>query len=315
VTVTFQSQSSASFHLTGDVVTRLVLQLNGVEHSVSLVCDGGLREVRFQSVRLFSLESRPGLESTTSLLFDMGPEEARAYGRLPRVQMGFQDGRFTGMLVAHATGTTSTNWEKHCAEVQPDPICAPDAPPPRTQNVRELVAQLRTLPTPLAASGRDSADEALRRSVYQQLLVSNSEAVAALAQGLRDPYVGMRRNAALALHVLGGGWWRFECGQQRVEIGAALPMLVDALTDSDASVRAWSAQAIGGIGASAASAVPALITLLANDDEGSRNSACIALRGIGPAANAALPALQRARADPSSDVRRFAALAIESIEQ
>jgi HEAT repeat protein len=84
--------------------------------------------------------------------------------------------------------------------------------------------------------------------------------------------------------------------------------------DSDAGVRAWSAQAIGDIGPGAAEAVPALIALLRNQDVGSRNSAAIALRGIGPAAKSALPALREALSDPNQDVRRFAALAIEKIE-
>ena len=86
------------------------------------------------------------------------------------------------------------------------------------------------------------------------------------------------------------------------------------MEDEDASVRAWSAQAIGAIGRDAAPAVPALIALLANADEGSRNSACIALRGIGPAARDALPVLRKALEDPSVDVRRFAEMAIERIE-
>lgn len=219
------------------------------------------------------------------------------------------------MLVTRATGATSSAGDKLCPTLPPDPICAPDAPRPRTPDATVLVEQLRALSTPIRAMGPDTAEETLRRSVYQQLLVLDSEAVTALAQGLRDPDVGMRRNVALAFGVLGGGWWPFECGQRKADISAALPALLGALADADPSVRGWSAQAIGGIGANAASAVPALVELLANDDEGSRNSACIALRGIGPPASAALPALRRAREDPSSDVRRFAALAIESIEQ
>ena len=90
--------------------------------------------------------------------------------------------------------------------------------------------------------------------------------------------------------------------------------LVGALKDTDSTVRAWAAQDIGNIGASAVTAVPYLLALLEGGDEAARNSACIALRKIGPPAVAALPALQRALSDPSADVREFAALAIESIK-
>jgi HEAT repeat protein len=134
----------------------------------------------------------------------------------------------------------------------------------------------------------------------------------ALAEGYRDADVQLRQNVALALGVLGGGYWQ---GLEEVDISLALPALTDALTDPDPTVRAWSAQAIGYIGAEASSAVPALILLLRDADEGSRNSASMALRGIGPAANDALSALRDALSDESGDVRRFAEMAIESIER
>lgn len=76
-----------------------------------------------------------------------------------------------------------------------------------------------------------------------------------------------------------------------IDVSPAFTALTDGLRDSDSDVRAWSAQAIGHIGASAAPAVPQLIELL-NGDEGARNSACIALRKIGPNAATALPALR-----------------------
>ena len=98
-----------------------------------------------------------------------------------------------------------------------------------------------------------------------------------------------------------------------MDVTPALVALTDGLRDPDSDVRAWSAQAIGHVGPTAASAVPQLIELL-NADEGARNSAGIALRKIGPGAAAALPSLRRALSDPSEDVRRFAELAIEAIE-
>jgi HEAT repeat protein len=179
-----------------------------------------------------------------------------------------------------------------------------------------LVQQLRSLPTPLPASapshGSVPPEERRRHELYAQIGRLGEEGVLALSRGLRDSDVQLRKNVALAFNVLAGDW--FDRSWPKLDIKKGLPALVAALQDSDASVRAWSAQAIGEIGPDAAQAVPALVTLLSNADEGSRNSACIALRGIGPAAKEALPALRNSLADPSKDVRLFAALAIQSIQ-
>jgi HEAT repeat protein len=180
----------------------------------------------------------------------------------------------------------------------------------------EIVQELRGLPTPLQAEMRSDGSmvptEQRRRELYGRLRELGDDAVFALARGLSDSDVQLRRNATLALNALGGTW--FDRSQPKMDIRAALLALMVALDDTDTNVRAWSAQAIGQIGSDAAPAVPALIELLSNEDEGSRNGACIALRGIGRAATEALPALRRALSDPSADVRGFAKRAIERIE-
>jgi HEAT repeat protein len=180
----------------------------------------------------------------------------------------------------------------------------------------EIVQELRGLPTPLQAEMRSDGSmvptEQRRRELYGRLRELGDDAVFALARGLSDSDVQLRRNATLALNALGGTW--FDRSQPKMDIRAALLALMVALDDTDTNVRAWSAQAIGQIGSDAAPAVPALIELLSNEDEGSRNGACIALRGIGRAATEALPALRRALSDPSADVRGFARRAIERIE-
>ncbi len=179
----------------------------------------------------------------------------------------------------------------------------------------QVVRQLRDLPTSLPGIARSDATidpiEQRRDALYQQLLQLGDEGSRALAEGLRDPDVQLRRNVALALLVLSGGW---RAPAQKLDIRAYLPALVAALRDDDGSVRARVAQAIGEIGPDAAPAVSALVTLLTDSDEGSRNSACIALYGIGPVAKGALPALRKSLSDPSADVRRFAQRAIEKIE-
>jgi HEAT repeat protein len=148
--------------------------------------------------------------------------------------------------------------------------------------------------------------------LYDQIRQLGPEGVLALARGLHDDDVQLRKNAARAFNVLGGTW--FDPSWAKLDIKPALLTLIAALQDSEPSVRAWSAQAIGEIGPDAESAVPELITLLSNPEEGSRIGACIALRGIGPVAKAARPALQNALSDQSKDVRQFAELAIKSIQ-
>ena len=180
-----------------------------------------------------------------------------------------------------------------------------------------VVQQLRELPTPLPPSPRSDGstppEEQRRRRLYERLFHLGANGVLALSGALSDDDVRLRKNSALALNVLAGGW--YDLSWPKLDIKPALPALIAALQDDDANVRAWSAQAIGDFGPDAAKAVPDLITLLSNPNEGSRNSACIALRNIGPAAKQALPVLRRSLSDPSKDVRRFAALAIESIER
>jgi hypothetical protein len=149
--------------------------------------------------------------------------------------------------------------------------------------------------------------------LYGQIRRLGTKGVLALSRGLDDDDVQLRKNAALAFSVLAGGW--FDPSWPKLDIKTGLTALIAALQDSDANVRAWSAQAIGEIGPDAGPAVPELVALLSNTDEGSRNSACIALRGIGPAAKEALPALRKSLSDPSKDVRQFAALAIKSIQR
>ena len=180
----------------------------------------------------------------------------------------------------------------------------------------QLVQQLRDFPASLgpeiSSNGSSIPQEAQRRRLYAQLRELGARALPALARGLGDPDVQVRRNVALFLAAAAGGW--YDMNQRRLDITACLSALITALKDGDARVRQLAAQAIGEIGHRAAPAVPDLVALLADPDEGSRNSACIGLAGIGSAATEAIPALQRALKDPSADVRRFAQQTIYKIE-
>jgi HEAT repeat protein len=172
----------------------------------------------------------------------------------------------------------------------------------------ELVGELRGVP-----AWPDTGPEPQRKEIYARLHALGTDSIPALTRALADPDVNLRRNAALALGVLGEGL-AGPPGTSRIDIGAALPALTAALLDPDSRVRTLSEQDLGDIGPAAAAAVPLLVKLLASAEESERNSACIALHDIGSAARPALPALRVALADPSPDVRGFARFAIAAIE-
>lgn len=312
ITVQLEGDDTVSFRLSQRVVTEVDLHVHGAEYSVPLQCAGGLRDVDFGTVEL-SLQDK--VDDGFALLFNMGGEQSRQFGDLPRVQLSFYRGRLTEMLVTNKTSERSAFTSKLCSSPPTGPITCRDTRRLQGLAPEVLVQQLRDLPTPLPATASRDERERKRRSAYEELLDWGAKSIPPLVAGLKDPDLRLRRNAALAFMVLGGGWWPFECGPATLDIRPALPGLVAAFTDSDPDVRAWAAQAVGGIGANAADAVPALTELLKNENEGSRNSACIALAKIGPAAKAALPALRVALNDQSQEVRRFAAQAIERIER
>jgi hypothetical protein len=145
------------------------------------------------------------------------------------------------------------------------PLSAPTSP----AGAAAVVEQLRTLPLPrMQVTGRHESSpgerrplpalEIRRQRIYDELHVLGSRAVPALARALRDPDVGMRRNVAVALDVLAGGWWSFASGVSRLDLRPALPALIAALSDPDATVRAWTAQDIGDMGREGRPALPAL---------------------------------------------------------
>ncbi len=186
-----------------------------------------------------------------------------------------------------------------------------------------VVAKLRELPLPIRRPPQGVSAtttppplpdlEARRQQVYDELHALGPASVAALARALRDPDPEMRRDVAVALDVVGGGWWHFADGGPKLDLRPVLPALLAALRDSDAGVRAWVAQDISDIGPGAATAVPGLRAMLHSPDPGSRGTACNALGAIGSAAQGALPDLRRALNDSSPEVRQSARDAITRI--
>jgi HEAT repeat protein len=189
-----------------------------------------------------------------------------------------------------------------------------------------VVAKLRELPLPLrrpppGASSTNKTPaplpdlEAKRQRVYDELHALGPASVPALARALRDPDPEMRRDVAVALDVVGGGWWHFPDGSSKLDLRPALPALLAALQDADSGVRTWAAQDISDMGVGAASAVTRLRAMLHSPDAGSRGTACSALGAIGSPARGALADLQHALNDSSPEVRQSARDAIVRINR
>jgi HEAT repeat protein len=199
------------------------------------------------------------------------------------------------------------------ASLHPAPAVGQTTAGTQQADADQTVAQMRGFSMQLPATTRDTAHEARRRDVTRRLRELGATAIPALVHALRDPDAQMRRNAALVLINLGGGY--SEEARPPLDIRGALPALIEATRDPDSDVRAWAAHAIAEMGPAGAPALPALMSLLRDPAEGPRNNSCMALGRIGPAAAVALPALRDALKDPSHDVRRFAQNAINRIEK
>ncbi|MFZ0498873.1 MAG: HEAT repeat domain-containing protein [Steroidobacteraceae bacterium] len=185
--------------------------------------------------------------------------------------------------------------------------------------LRELPLPMRRLPQGISSTNATPPPlpdlEARRQQVYDELHALGPASVPALARALRDPDPEMRRDVAVALDVVGGGWWHFPDGAPKLDLRPALPALLAALQDPDPGVRAWVAQDISDIGSGAATAVSRLRSMLHSPDAESRGTACNALGAIGSAARAALPDLRRALSDTSPEVRQSARAAIARIDR
>jgi HEAT repeat protein len=182
-----------------------------------------------------------------------------------------------------------------------------------TQVVEKMRPFSMQLSATVPSDGRVDPTQQRRIEIIKNLRQLGKDALPALTRVLSDSGIQMRRNAALAMIYLAGGY--IAEAQPRLDIREAMPALIQATADADADVRAWAAHALAEIGPGAQPAIPALIRLLSDKEEGPRNTSCLALGKIGPAAKEALPALREALQDSSRDVRRFAEQAIEEIEQ
>jgi hypothetical protein len=103
-----------------------------------------------------------------------------------------------------------------------------------------------------------------------------------------SPDLQERRDAAYALYIISGDY-----GLDR-EAKDVVPVLIDALKNSDDRIRQMSANALGSMGRHAAPAIPALMAEAANRESKVRETAIVALGQLGPVAKEAVPVLLEA---------------------
>ena len=123
----------------------------------------------------------------------------------------------------------------------------------------------------------------------------------------RNQDIKTRVNAARALG-------RINTPTTQKELVSAIPMLIEALDNTDTSTRAFAASALGNIGKSAKKAIPNLTNNLRNDGSDLvRGSAAYALGQMKESAQSAIPDLVKALDDENELVRQSAAKALGQI--
>lgn len=130
---------------------------------------------------------------------------------------------------------------------------------------------------------------------------------------LRDKESAVREGAAETLYLFASKNRSLRSPTDSTEVAAAIPGLIAALKDQDATVRSWSVLALGTIGPDAKAAVPGLTQALLDQTVRVRQVAAAALGRIGPQAKSAVPALIVALKDTETSVRWAAASGLAGI--
>jgi len=180
--------------------------------------------------------------------------------------------------------------------VAPDLVAMPEEEFPTEADIKEeeraeLIRAIRT-------RGRK------RKSAAAQLATCGPNVVPEVVPLLREAHPEVRLIGASILRYLGP------------RAAAAVRVLMKALEDSDAMVRAEAVCALARIGHDAAEAVPALVLLLDDSDENVRTCAAVAIGSIGPAKASrreAIDALEKRRQDPIHAAQVAATLGLQAL--
>jgi hypothetical protein len=164
-----------------------------------------------------------------------------------------------------------------------------------------LGAMGRTAAAPVAARLREE-DERVRRNAGYALTAMGHEAVSEVVQAATAADVWTRSSAVDILGDIG------------LEALDTAPVLKDALSHDDQSVRTPAAHSLGTVGGEEGGRVEGLVQALADEEEWVRRYASLSLMRQGPVAKSAVDALeQAANEDESRYVQANAARALQRV--
>jgi len=181
-----------------------------------------------------------------------------------------------------------------------------------TQARRNAALKAAAILGPRAVEAMPEVAAALQQPEYAPgaalaLSFMGSPAVAPLRDAIKSDEPVVRREALRSLGKL----------RERASIDpqVVVPLLLDGLTDPDASVRTIAVTYLGIVRDSPEKEVAGLIGALKDSEPAVRQAAAVALSAYGALADSAVPALKKAENDPDEDVKREAGRALVIIEE
>jgi len=169
------------------------------------------------------------------------------------------------------------------------------------------IKELGFFVVPVVIESLDDTSLAVRTGISKALRQMGPTVLYDVIDGLVHDSPTVRREAA---SLLSG-----TASRRETPITNIVPVLIDALSDRESSVRVRTAQALCLLAEKAQLAVPALIEALRDEESYVRQWATTALGSIGPAAEAAIPALTESLLDDDEFVRDEACRALDAIRR
>ena len=120
ITVLFDS-GGATFNLANGIAKTIDVRVGEKLYTTQLSGCMRLENIRFETAQFFNGLPGRRMEGTFTLTFRMGGEDSAPFGKLPWVQIAFNDGHRVGALVTRQTGFLSENTSALCQREHADP--------------------------------------------------------------------------------------------------------------------------------------------------------------------------------------------------
>jgi HEAT repeat protein len=179
----------------------------------------------------------------------------------------------------------------------------PNATPAQVKGALKACAVLGPIAAPaIGEVAEQLPDAAVTADAAMALSFMGPHAFAPLKQSLSSEDAAIRREALRSI-----GKLKDRAPLDAIEV---VPLLIDAMSDADPSVRAVAATYLGIIHEGGTDAVTALMEGLKDQTPDVRRAAATALGSFGSDAEPAIPALRKASTDPDDDVAREAGVSL-----